>query len=318
MVLNSKRCRICNSLNIYDCKTVKDSKTYLKGHWNLIKCRTCNVFYICCPPNYKEMHPFYYNYYTHVYPPKDSLLVNMIYKYHYGYVDNYISFYIHQLIIKNINLLPPKKKYGSTKLLDFGCGNGHLMLRFEKYGFKCTGFDIDYNSIAVAKELGLEVFSGNFFNIDFNKKFDVVILNQSLEHLYDPSKYLKHIRSLLEDNGQLIISVPNSSSVDFHILKDSWTSFQAPTHIYHFNRDSLSFLLNKVGFKIIKISYSSPLNSLKPTYLFKNFKNIFKLQNSIFFSVIKSLLFAISSILSITPKLNRHKRIRISVYCIKQ
>ncbi len=315
-IMKQTKCKICHSQDNIFIKTVKDSNHFLKGSWSLIKCRNCSAYFLSDPPKGKDME-FYYpqKYYTHTATQSDNKLLTIIYGHHYKINRNFVSYCVYHSLKSFVNMFPKRATNKQLLLLDIGCGNGSLMLRFKKYGYLCTGFDVDHNSIEKALKHGLDVKPGNIFNIEFNKKFDIIIMNQVLEHIDDPIKYLKRIKSLLTPNGQLIVSVPNSSCLDFRILKDSWSSFQAPTHIFHFNSESLHHLLNKTGYDIEKIDYSISLNAIKPSYLKKNLHNIIKIEKSSFSKIAKITLFILSSIFAFVPFFNQFKKIRISVYC---
>ena len=315
-ISNQTKCKVCFSKNCKFIKTVKDSNHFLKGDWDLIKCNSCKSYFLLDPPKDKEME-FYYpkKYYTHTATQSDNKLLMFVYDHHYKINRNFVSYCVYHSLKNFVNMFPRRMIDRQLSLLDIGCGNGNLMLRFKKYGYICTGFDIDQNCLEMALKQGLDVQSGDIFTIKFNKKFDVIIMNQVLEHVHDPNKYLEHIKSLLTPKGQLIISVPNSSCLDFRILKDSWLSFQAPTHIFHFNLKSLHHLLIKSGFNIEKTDYSISLNTIKPSYLKRNLHNIIKIEKTTFARIAKITLFILSSIFAFIPFFNQLKKIRITLYC---
>ena len=81
-----------------------------------------------------------------------------------------------------------------------------------------------------------------------------------VEHLADPIKSINQIKEILKPNGILVIDVPNEFN-DFQIAArdthnlDSWW-IAPPNHLNYFSKDSLSNLLEHMGFEI-KISESS-------------------------------------------------------------
>lgn len=310
-------CTLCESDDIRFVKSVKDSNHYLEGQWRLCYCRSCRVHFLADAPNPGEISRYYpaQRYYTHNRPATDGRLMSMIYDYYYGLDRSFIAGLLYYVLRKNINMFPPKKFSDGGYLLDVGCGNGQLLQRFGRYGFHCEGYDVDENALRAAQSIGVTTYSGAFSELTLDQKYGVVILNQVLEHLHDPLITLLRVKELLLENGTLIISVPNVRCVDFRMLRDSWTAFQAPTHLFHHNIDSLTFLLEKAGFRITQVAYASPFAALKRRYLKRNLHNLFRIEKSKFAALLKSSMFLMASLLVFLPGLSRYKRNRITVYC---
>ncbi len=82
-----------------------------------------------------------------------------------------------------------------SKVLDVGCGDGHNMAWVNAYGdYKVIGVDINSKDIAIAKKrkcylspyvsVYRQVFAADLTKkLPFNKKFDVVVCSQIVEHL---------------------------------------------------------------------------------------------------------------------------------------
>lgn len=120
----------------------------------------------------------------------------------------------------------PNRAPGSLQVLDVGCGNGsQLALPLAvRDGFQLTGIDPDSRSIEHARQL-----AGQSSNVTFEcgrvedlpdaNKFDVVILSEVLEHLERPAEMLAAGANRMNDEGILIVTVPNGYG-EFEI--DSW------------------------------------------------------------------------------------------------
>ena len=74
-----------------------------------------------------------------------------------------------------------------------------------------------------------------------------------IEHLFDPTPFLKSCYNGLDKNGLLILTTPNFHGLDIQLLKKQHDSVTAPNHLNFFNPESLSYLLKKIGFKKIKV-----------------------------------------------------------------
>ncbi|WP_339887696.1 methyltransferase domain-containing protein [uncultured Flavobacterium sp.] len=96
------------------------------------------------------------------------------------------------------------------KVLDVGCGSGSHALYLEEKGFDVTAIDISENAIKASQLRGLKKTKvENILDIDANEKFDTIILLMNgtgiFETLENCSKYLLKLKSLLNENGQILI-----------------------------------------------------------------------------------------------------------------
>jgi ubiquinone/menaquinone biosynthesis C-methylase UbiE len=87
-----------------------------------------------------------------------------------------------------------------------------------------TGVDPDAASIEHGKRLARSSTSLNFIcasieDLPDDNRFDVIILSEVLEHLDQPDEMLRYAKRLLQNNGILIVTVPNGYG-EFEI--DSW------------------------------------------------------------------------------------------------
>ena len=312
-------CTICSSENCKPIKTVKDSNHFIDGSWQLVKCSDCGVYFLSDPPDEKSIGRYYpkNEYYTHRIPSDSSRLLRTVYDHFYGVKRTLSSYLVYSLLKSRVNMFPRKVAGKKNYLLDVGCGNGLLLQRFSRYGFECKGYDVDNSALDCAREMGFDVSDGDLYEIKYEQKFDVIILNQVLEHVHDPQKLVKHLKGLLADSGQLIISVPNSACLDFSILMDSWKSFQAPTHLHHFNKKSLDYLLTDNGLSIEGFSFASSFNTLKKSYITRNLYNVSRIEESGFKAAYIKTMYLLASVVSVIPFLSNSRRIRITVVCKK-
>ena len=99
-----------------------------------------------------------------------------------------------------------------ARVLDLGCGHGDLLAYLKEHKqIQGTGIEQDKEKAAACIERGLSVLQGDIKEevADYpDAAFDVVILSQTLQQVYQPDVLLK---SLSRIGKQVIVSFPNFS-----------------------------------------------------------------------------------------------------------
>jgi len=96
-------------------------------------------------------------------------------------------------------------------ILDVGCGDGAL-LNVLKDKFEVEGFDASEFIIKSAKNKGLNVIVSTINDFNPNKKYKTILMTGVFAHLYNLEIDFKKVISWLDDDGELILGVPNASS----------------------------------------------------------------------------------------------------------
>lgn len=99
-------------------------------------------------------------------------------------------------------------KLAKGSVLDVGCGAGSHSLFLQEKGFQINAIDISKGAIEVAKQRG--VLNAEVKNIlDETETFDTILLLMNgtgiFQKLTQVSKYLTHLKSLLNPNGQILM-----------------------------------------------------------------------------------------------------------------
>jgi len=146
--------------------------------------------------------------------------------------------------------LAPRAK----SILDIGSGRGFTLYYLKKYyNYRRTaGTQISKNAFEFSRDkLRLEIYDKDILELSLeNPRFDIITLWHVLEHVAEPEKYIKKIYDLLNDDGRLLIEVPNFDSWTRRITKKYWLGLDLNYHMTFFNPKSLRNLLGKYGFKI--------------------------------------------------------------------
>jgi len=139
----------------------------------------------------------------------------------------------------------------SPTMLDVGCGTGILMRDFGILGWECEGTEVSRPiSAFLEQELGYRIHEGLIRNLILPEDYyDLVCLNQVLEHVLDPLADLRRIRELLEPGGWLFVATPGADSIPAKLASVDW--FYDPDHVFFFSRKTLFAMLEKAGFEIL-------------------------------------------------------------------
>ncbi|MCM1092925.1 MAG: class I SAM-dependent methyltransferase, partial [Lachnospiraceae bacterium] len=100
-------------------------------------------------------------------------------------------------------------------VLEIGCGEGGNLLPFARLGCYTSGVDISETRIKEAKRFFTQenlhgtFICDNIFNItEYNRRFDIIICHDVIEHIADKQALLDTARSFIKDDGVLFIAFP--------------------------------------------------------------------------------------------------------------
>lgn len=210
------------------------------GVFTVVKCRNCSLIYVNPRPIQSKIGLYYpaRSYWGDDVTKENDNNYLLLRQKSYGYL--YEQILLH-------------KKKGAV--LDIGAGTGLFLSYFKELGFKTEGVEFSPDASKYAlKMFGVKLRVGDFLQKKFAKNsYDVVTLNNSLEHLYDPLKTLVELNKVTKKGGILVVTVPNIDSVGFKLFKSNWYALQPPRHLYHFTESTLTEMLTQAGFRNIKI-----------------------------------------------------------------
>ncbi|MNU64011.1 bifunctional 3-demethylubiquinone-9 3-methyltransferase/ 2-octaprenyl-6-hydroxy phenol methylase [compost metagenome] len=237
--LNQSTCPSCGAQSFSTYLTVKDH-FLSKESFNLELCDNCQLLFTNPRPTLDHIGDYYKSeeYVSHSSTKKG--IVNRV----YGKVRSYT-------LKKKIALL--KELTSGKDLLDIGAGTGHFLAKAKESGFHVLGLEPDEDARKVAlSENGIELKDLNLLH-HLNQKFNAITMWHVLEHVYNLQEDLEKISSLVNQDGVLIIAVPNYTSFDAQYYKEFWAAYDVPRHLYHFSPKSLIPLVESKGLKFEKM-----------------------------------------------------------------
>lgn len=154
-----------------------------------------------------------------------------------------------------------------SKVLNLGSGYGFLeeeLNKREKKNFIIEGVEI--GKYRLDNYVGGTVHTINFLTEeipdDMKQKYDLVMALHLLEHINEPVKYLKNIKPLLRENGEIIIEVPNLNSYLCELSPEYKEFFYLYEHVSYFTAETLSCVLEKAGYTVENV-YSKEVYSIE-------------------------------------------------------
>jgi len=134
-------------------------------------------------------------------------------------------------------------------LLDVGCGTGEFLAAMKLAGWQVEGLERDERAAKWAREQQqIFVTAGQVEQLaDSTRQYDLITMWHVLEHLYRPGLALEILAQRLQNDGCLLIAVPNIAGVDARVYKSNWVALDAPRHVNHFSLETLGRLAAKHG-----------------------------------------------------------------------
>lgn len=235
-------CIVCNS----DKKkqVFKNTTDYEYGtcsNVNFSKCLECGLIFQDPLPQKEIINTFYPENYRN-YLPSNGNLFSILKK---------IQF---KTLSKKI-LAQTKNSNKDVKILDVGFGNGELLLSLKESGYSnIFGTDFSNKNVQKLKSKGINVeLSDAEKGLPFVEKFDLIIMNNVIEHFLDPVKVLKNCFEKLKANGNLVLITPNTNALEYPIFKEYWAGLHIPRHTFLFDDKNIKQLGESIGFKLKRV-----------------------------------------------------------------
>ena len=154
------------------------------------------------------------------------------------------------------------------RVLEIGAGRGS-MTRVLSQSLNCrvTALEIDDDSIQVLTPLCDRVIQTDLNDpswpqtLQNEKGFDVVVVADVLEHLYDPWSVLQQIKGLIGANGYIVVSLPHTghNAMIASLLNEDFEYREAglfdKTHIRFFGMKNIQELFDNTGLTIVEAQF---------------------------------------------------------------
>ena len=227
--------------------------------FHIVRCRQCGLVYV--NPRYRE--ELLREIYTAEYYDHDGIKNGLEF---FGY-DDYVADEENIKITFAKRLKTIERYVDKGRLLDIGCATGFFLDLARSDGWEGVGTEVSGFSVRYARErLGLDVRLGILRDMQFGAgTFDVVTMWDVIEHVVDPMAELAEVWRILRDGGVLSLITPDVGSLVARLLGSRWEEFRrVREHVYFFSRRTMTEMLRKVGFGVLRMESADKVFCLGP------------------------------------------------------
>lgn len=225
------------------------------------ECEDCGFRFTQNAPVEQEMNAYYAtpNYISHSDTRKG--LINHLY--------HYVRWY---MLSRKAKLVRRALHRKTGRLLDVGTGTGYFVhAMYEK------GWDVE----AIEKNEQARQFVWEHFGLNVKKEdelgsfspcsFDVITLWHVMEHIEHLNELWETLYTLLDENGVLVVAVPNSNSYDAVKYGSHWAAYDVPHHLWHFTPATMQQFGLKHQF-VLEQHYPMPFDAFYISMMSERYK----------------------------------------------
>ena len=245
------RCRICGSSTHPFYSGLYDDRHGFVGEFDVVRCDRCKSCQIE-PPLSPEKLP---EVYTNHYPRKtiDSKSIVSSAKY-----DGTFFQRLKATLLGNSANAHYHARSG-MRALDVGCGTGTSLIEWKKMGVDGYGTEYDANVRPLAQSLGLKIHFGDVQSLNTpNRFFDLITLNQVLEHIPVPADLLRFLGEKTKVTGEILATFPNVEGLSRRVFGKRWINWHVPYHFYFFSRAGIEKIARDAGLEVISMRSVTP------------------------------------------------------------
>jgi 2-polyprenyl-3-methyl-5-hydroxy-6-metoxy-1,4-benzoquinol methylase len=243
--LEETNCVLCNSNEF---NTVATGQDYLhqvtEQTFTYVCCKLCGHLYLNPRPKINEI--------SVLYPPEYSTFTKK-----FAQSNNALAWIKKKILLRRFNIISEVLPQ-NPKILDIGCGDLSFLISLRKLFPQASLEGLDWNftdeikNEAISNSIRLHVGTIEELGLD-ETKFDLIIMNQLIEHLWDVDKSLNSCYKALNNNGFISIETPNPDGWDRKFFKKgSWGGYYWPRHLNLFSSKKLTQIVEKSGFEVQK------------------------------------------------------------------
>jgi len=240
------------------CQSKKSVRKIINRDYQLTKCLDCGLLWDSAPPLdtsalYEEE---YYN---------SSLLKG-------GYGNYSQAMKLNSKTFRHRLISSQSKIASKGWLLDVGCALGDCLIHAKDLGWEHPlGLDVSEFAIKFASSRDLSVFCGSLINHSFQpNSFDLLLLQDVIEHIADPLSHLKAAYQLLKPGGWIYVVTPDVEGLWSKLLGSHWYHYKPKEHLTYFSKSTMKLSLHQSGFTNMQLK--SAVSFMSIGYVFERMR----------------------------------------------
>jgi 2-polyprenyl-3-methyl-5-hydroxy-6-metoxy-1,4-benzoquinol methylase len=176
-----------------------------------------------------------------------------------AYIDGYLKKLESKMRRSRKRVAKLKRHMPGKRLLDIGSNIGCLVAAGAEQGLDATGVEINP---VLAREAQRRYPAGTFLTGAFEEVtlphdgFDGVYCSEVIEHVVDTNRFLHGVASVMAPGGAFYLTTPALREYTKGSDPARWRDFGAPDHKLYFSPDNIQTMLEKHGFKSVRIAFN--------------------------------------------------------------
>jgi len=233
-------CRVCGSY--------RTRPIWKVGKYDVSVCMDCSAKLVMNPPGLQELTTHYAAVSDPAYYDENRQQLD----------------YFYQKLSAMVRKMRPHGK----KVFDVGCSRGWFLDAMS--GWDCHGNEInEFEANEAKKRHGNKIVRGPFETCpSYPEPFDVVTIQDVLDHFIDPVAIVRKTASMLSPGGLMVIKVHDFSCLWAKVRGKKFYAVIPPCHLTYFTRRALQILCEKHGFRIDQMRHFSQAITI-PTIFFR-------------------------------------------------
>lgn len=223
-------------------ENIRDWEYGVEGEYSFLRCTACQGVQLHPFPNLDDLRKAYdIDYHGYAEGEKRGLLFSILYAAREALFNRKMQPLVHP----------------QSRVLDVGCGQGDFLRGIARLGVNdLVGIDFNPDIVEILARHRIQGYAGTFDEYPATPgSFDLVAMNNYLEHTLAPVAELKRTLEVLKPGGYLVGEVPGFDSVERRLFGRYWGGNHVPRHTYQFDHDFLRRQLTDSGFVDVEISH---------------------------------------------------------------
>lgn len=167
-----------------------------------------------------------------------------------------VAFFKEKVVISRLNFFDFSRP--GAAILECGCGDCALLLALKRVypHLDCAGVDLTFSPEVreAGRRAGIRLIEGPMEQVPLPEAaFDLIIMNQFIEHLWDPDSVMRAAAQSLKPGGFLSVSTVNTEGYDrAHFASKAWGGYYFPRHLNLFSHDQLRSYLESFDLETVR------------------------------------------------------------------